>query len=89
MMSEDVNMMEATPAGMADINIQETDLRMNPDHLFSLSYDELRKEMKKSPKFIRTIRSNKAPIILDTTTQADIDLFNNKYGVQLVLPQEA
>ena len=30
-----------------------------------MSVNELKKEMKKTPKFLRTIRSNKAPIILD------------------------
>ena len=55
---------------------QAVDLRMNPDHLFSLSYDELRKEMKKSPKFIRTIRSNKAPIILDANYGMKVDPYS-------------
>ena len=30
-----------------------------------MTVNELKKEMKKTPKFLRTIRSNKAPIILD------------------------
>ena len=30
-----------------------------------MSINELKAEMKKTPKFLRTIRSNKAPIIID------------------------
>ena len=91
--SEDVNMMEATPTGMEDINIQETDLRMNPDHLFSLSYDELRARLPQEiGDDIVTLLANSYEALAEfaeITTQADIDLFNSKYGVQLVLPQEA
>ena len=32
-----------------------------------MSINELKMEMKKTPKFLRTIRSNKAPIIIDAT----------------------
>ena len=31
-----------------------------------MSINELKVEMKKTPKFLRTIRSNKAPIIIDS-----------------------
>ena len=41
------------------------DLRFDVEAIQKLSYEDLKKEMKKSPKFLRTIRSNKAPIILD------------------------
>ncbi len=41
------------------------DLRIDIEPLLNLSINELRVEMKKSPKFLRTIRSNKAPIIVD------------------------
>ena len=41
------------------------DLRTDVDPLLNLSINELKVEMKKSPKFLRTIRSNKAPIIVD------------------------
>ena len=44
---------------------QSVDLRFNVEAIQKLSYEDLKKEMKKSPKFLRTIRSNKAPIILD------------------------
>ena len=41
------------------------DLRIDIEPLLNLSINELKVEMKKSPKFLRTIRSNKAPIIVD------------------------
>ncbi len=41
------------------------DLRTDVEPLLNLSINELKVEMKKSPKFLRTIRSNKAPIIVD------------------------
>ena len=44
---------------------QSVDLRFDVEAIQKLSYEDLKKEMKKSPKFLRTIRSNKAPIILD------------------------
>ena len=44
---------------------QAVDIRIDVEPLFKLSYQELKKEMQKTPKFLRTIRSNKAPIILD------------------------
>jgi len=44
---------------------QSVDLRFDIETIQKLSYEDLKKEMKKSPKFLRTIRSNKAPIILD------------------------
>jgi hypothetical protein len=94
MVSEDVNMMEATPAGMADINIQETET-MQPEEpqAEQLSYDELRARLPKEiGDDIITLLANSYEALADfaeITTQADIDLFNNKYGVQLVLPQEA
>ncbi len=47
------------------------DLRIDIEPLLNLSINELKVEMKKSPKFLRTIRSNKAPIIIDA-----------KYGMQ-------
>ena len=44
---------------------QSVDLRFDVEAIQKLNYEDLKKEMKKSPKFLRTIRSNKAPIILD------------------------
>ena len=93
-MSEDVNMMEATPAGMTDINIEETET-MQPEQpqAEQLSYDELRARLPKEiGDDIVTLLANSYEALAEfaeITTQADIDLFNNKYGVQLVLPQEA
>ena len=46
---------------------QAVDLRVDVEPLLNLSINDLKLEMKKSPKFLRTIRSNKAPIILDST----------------------
>ncbi len=50
---------------------QAVDLRVDVEPLLKMSINELKIEMKKTPKFLRTIRSNKAPIILD-----------KKYGIQ-------
>ncbi len=43
---------------------QAVDLRVDIEPLMSLSVNEIKTELKKTPKFLRTIRSNKAPIIL-------------------------
>ena len=44
--------------------VQAFDLKFDPQIYFDLPFDELKVEMKKTPKFIRTIRSNKAPVLL-------------------------
>ena len=44
--------------------------------LFKLSYQELKKEMQKTPKFLRTIRSNKAPIIIDASYGMKVEPYN-------------
>ncbi len=44
---------------------QAVDLRVDVEPILNVSINELKAEMKKTPKFLRTIRSNKAPIILD------------------------
>ena len=44
---------------------QAVDLRVDIEPILNMSISELKLEMKKTPKFLRTIRSNKAPIILD------------------------
>ena len=41
-----------------------------------MSINELKVEMKKSPKFLRTIRSNKAPIILDAEYAMKVEPYN-------------
>ncbi len=43
---------------------QAVDLRVDVEPLLQMSINEIKIEMKKTPKFLRTIRSNKAPIIL-------------------------
>ena len=43
---------------------QAIDLRVDVEPLVKMSINEIKMEMKKTPKFLRTIRSNKAPIIL-------------------------
>ena len=45
---------------------QAIDLKTDIEPLINMSINELKKEMSKSPKFLRTIRSNKAPIIIDS-----------------------
>ncbi len=44
---------------------QVVNLSANIEELQKLNYQDLKKEMKKSPRFYKTIKSNKAPIILD------------------------
>ena len=44
---------------------QAVDIRVDIEPILNMSISELKVEMKKTPKFLRTIRSNKAPIILD------------------------
>jgi exodeoxyribonuclease-1 len=46
---------------------QAVDLRVDVKPLLKLSISDLKAEMKKTPKFLRTIRSNKAPIILNAS----------------------
>jgi len=43
---------------------QAVDLRVDVEPLLKMSINQIKMEMKKTPKFLRTIRSNKAPIIL-------------------------
>ena len=65
---------------------QALDLRVDVEPLLNLSINDLKLEMKKTPKFLRTIRSNKAPIILDKSygikeepyNAIDINLINKR-----------
>ncbi len=65
------------------------DLRIDIEPLLNLSINELKVEMKKSPKFLRTIRSNKAPIIVDAKfgmqaepySAMDKSLINKRAGI--------
>ena len=55
---------------------QAVDLRVDIEPLLNMSINELRVEMKKTPKFLRTIRSNKAPIILDAKYGMEVEPYN-------------
>ena len=52
------------------------DLKSKPEKLVELSINELKAEMKKTPKFLRTIKANKAPIILDAEQGIKSDPYN-------------
>jgi len=52
------------------------DLRRDVQPLLSLSTSELKLAMKKQPKFLRTIRSNKAPIILHADFGKKVEPYN-------------
>ena len=52
------------------------DLRTDVEPSLNLSINELKVEMKKSPKFLRTIRSNKAPIIVDAQYGMQAEPYN-------------
>ena len=56
---------------------QVFDIRIDPEPLFKLSYSELKKEVSKTPKFIRTVRSNKAPIILDKSYGSKVEPYSS------------
>ena len=87
--TEDINMMTATPAGITDVNVQET---IEPKTQ-ALSYDEIRARLPKEiGDDIVTLLANSYQALGDFAqirTQTDVDQFNQKYQVQLVLPQEA
>ncbi len=55
---------------------QAVDLRVDIEALLNLSINDLKLEMKKTPKFLRTIRSNKAPIILDQSYGMKAEPYN-------------
>ena len=52
------------------------DLRTEIQPLINKSINELKTEMKKSPKFLRTIRANKAPIIIDAKYGMNVEPYN-------------
>ena len=56
---------------------QAIDLRADVELLLKMSVNELKQEMKKTPKFLRTIRSNKAPIILDKSYATKVEPYNS------------
>ncbi len=55
---------------------QVVDLRVDVKSLLNLSISDLKVEIKKTPKFLRTIRSNKAPIILDASYGMKVEPYN-------------
>ena len=55
---------------------QAVDLRVDVEPLLNLSVNEIKSELKKTPKFLRTIRSNKAPMILDETYGMKAEPYN-------------
>ena len=73
---------------------QAVDLRVNVEPLLNMSINELKLEMKKTPKFLRTIRSNKAPIIIDAEYGMKVEPYNDidpsliKQRAQLVRSNE-
>ena len=89
----DVNMMAATPQGIEDVNVEEMSTTQPRQDLPQLSYDEIRARLPKEiSDEIVTLLSNSYEALADFAeirTQADVDAFNLKYQVQLVLPQEA
>ena len=89
----DVNMMTATPQGIEDVNVEEMSTTQPRQDLPQLSYDEIRARLPKEiSDEIVTLLSNSYEALADFAeirTQADVDAFNLKYQVQLVLPQEA
>jgi exodeoxyribonuclease I len=52
---------------------QVVNLSENIEELQKLNYHDLKKAMKKSPRFYKTIKSNKAPIILDKSLAMKVD----------------
>ena len=89
----DVNMMTATPQGITDVNVEEMSTTQPKQDLPQLSYDEIRARLPKEiSDEIVTLLANSYEALADFAeirTQADVDAFNLKYQVQLVLPQEA
>ena len=55
---------------------QAVDLRVDVEPLLNLSINEIKSELKKTPKFLRTIRSNKAPMILDESYGMKAEPYN-------------
>ena len=55
---------------------QAVDLRVDVEPLLKMSINELKLEMKKTPKFLRTIRSNKAPIIVGASYGMNVEPYN-------------
>jgi hypothetical protein len=90
--TEDVNMMEATPIGMTDLNVEET-METPQSQLPQLTYDELRARLPAEigNEIVTLLASSSEALAMfaEIRTQADVDAFNQQFQVQLVLPQEA
>ena len=56
--------------------VQAFDLRFDPNNYFDLSLNELKAEIKKTPKFLRTICSNKGPVLLHPDYGSKADPYN-------------
>ena len=91
-MTEDVNVMTQTPAGITDVNMSET---VSPTEAapMQLTYDQLRARLPREigDEIVRLLANSYEALadFASIATQADVDNFNVKYGVELVLPQEA
>ena len=86
-------MMTATPKGITDVNVEEMSTTQPKQNIPQLSYDEIRARLPKEiSDDIVILLANSYEALADFAeirTQADVDAFNLKYQVQLVLPQEA
>ena len=56
--------------------VQAFDLRFDPNNYFDLPLNELKAEIQKTPKFLRTIRSNKGPVLLHPDYGSKADPYN-------------
>ena len=90
--TEDVNMMTATPSGMTDVNVQET-MQTPETQLPEITYDELRARLPAEigDEIVTLLASSREALatFAEIRTQTDVDSFNQQFQVQLVLPQEA
>ena len=59
-------------------------LKFDPKIYFDLPLDELKTEIKKTPKFIRTIRSNKAPVLLHSDYASKVEPYSAMTKEQLL-----
>jgi exodeoxyribonuclease-1 len=57
------------------------DLKSDPKYYFNLSINELRKEFKKTPKVIRTIKHKKHPIIMNSSYAMHFDNYK-QFGLK-------
>ena len=93
-MTEDVNVMEQTPTGMADVNVSATEpVPTASTNEINISYEQLRDRL--PPEIsddIVLLLSQSYEAFADFAeiqTQADVNEFNIKYNVQLFLPQQS